>query len=241
MAPLSSLRPLAKWSAAAILLMAVCVAVLLYKDSLLRVPLPKTASTQGSGDEFPSVTPFTNIAPAGLHPDSEIWNDRPGVAVFDFDRDGDLDFYVTSEGGRANRLYQNDGNGRFKDVATNANVEAEAGPQHGRSRVRLRQRRLSGPVCWRPRRPSGRPRLSFPQRRSGQRRPAVQKQRRWNIRRCHRRCIRGRRELAFSVECSVCGCRSRRMAGHLHWQSCGARLSNSWTRPAILDTGTCSI
>ena len=126
MAPLSSLRPLAKWSAAAILLMAVCVAGLLYKDSLLRVPLPKTASTQGSGDEFPSVTPFTNIAPAGLHPDSEIWNDRPGVAVFDFDRDGDLDFYVTSEGGRANRLYQNDGNGRFKDVATNANVEAEA-------------------------------------------------------------------------------------------------------------------
>ena len=115
-----------RWSAAAILIMAVGVAGLLYKDSLLRALLPKTASIQGSGSEFPPVTPFTNVAPTALHPDFEVWNDRPGVAVFDFDRDGDLDFYVTSQGGRANRLYRNEGNGRFNDVAAFANVEAAA-------------------------------------------------------------------------------------------------------------------
>ena len=37
----------------------------------------------------------------------EIWNDRPGIVVFDYDRDNDQDIYVTSEQGHPNKLYQN--------------------------------------------------------------------------------------------------------------------------------------
>jgi len=115
---------LVKWSAVAILLI-VCVVGFVSRDLLPGLPPWDGASTPEPGNA-PTVNPFTNIAPVALYPDSEIWNDRPGVAVFDFDRDGDLDFYVTSEGGRANRLYRNDGNGRFEDVAAIANVEAKA-------------------------------------------------------------------------------------------------------------------
>ena len=40
------------------------------------------------------------------------------VAVADFDRDGWPDFYVTNSGeGSRNRLYRNQGDGTFKDVA----------------------------------------------------------------------------------------------------------------------------
>ena len=59
----------------------------------------------------------------------QLWNDRPGVAVFDYDRDGDLDFYVTSHGGEPNRLYRNNGNdgdadATFTDVAASSGVQA---------------------------------------------------------------------------------------------------------------------
>ena len=48
--------------------------------------------------EFSSpVTPFTDIAAVALDNGHKIWNDRPGVAIFDYDRDGDQDFYITSE------------------------------------------------------------------------------------------------------------------------------------------------
>ena len=46
------------------------------------------------------------------------------MAVFDYDRDGDLDFYVTSQGGEPNRLYKNAGDGTFTNVATQAGVDA---------------------------------------------------------------------------------------------------------------------
>ncbi len=121
-----SFRQLAMWSAVASLIAVVCVAGLLYKDSLLRGPRPNSTITEGPDYESPPASPFTNVAPTELHPGFEVWNDRPGVAVFDFDRDGDLDFYVTSEGGHANRLYRNEGNGRFNDIAAIANVEAKA-------------------------------------------------------------------------------------------------------------------
>ena len=44
------------------------------------------------------VTPFTNVAPKSkvLKQGYEVWSDRPGVAVFDYDRDRDLDFYITA-------------------------------------------------------------------------------------------------------------------------------------------------
>lgn len=52
----------------------------------------------------------------------------PGVALIDYDRDGDLDIYVTNGPGRANSLYQNqnaNGGGlTFIDKATAAGVDA---------------------------------------------------------------------------------------------------------------------
>jgi hypothetical protein len=70
------------------------------------------------------VIPFTNIAQEALGTDWRIWNDRPGVAVFDFDRDGDMDFYITTYGGQTNKLFRNDGNGGFTDVGVPAGVAA---------------------------------------------------------------------------------------------------------------------
>ena len=74
------------------------------------------------------VVPFTNVAPHALQngagPADQVWNWRPGVVVFDYDRDGDLDFYVTSSLGRQNYLYRNEGDGTFEDVAEAAGVAA---------------------------------------------------------------------------------------------------------------------
>ncbi len=70
------------------------------------------------------VTPFVNVAPTALTDGHEVWNDRPGVAVFDYDRDGDLDLYVTAEAGHANWLYRNEGDGTFSNVARSAGVMA---------------------------------------------------------------------------------------------------------------------
>ena len=67
---------------------------------------------------------FTNVAADALKQGFEVWNDRPGVAVFDYDRDGDLDFYLTAEAGHPNWLYRNDGDGNFTDVAEQAGVAA---------------------------------------------------------------------------------------------------------------------
>ena len=69
--------------------------------------------------------PFTNVALA-LGSQALIENRYPGVAIFDFDRDGDLDFYVTSAEinallevtrGDANKMFRNDGHANFTEVA----------------------------------------------------------------------------------------------------------------------------
>ncbi|MDP6401961.1 MAG: CRTAC1 family protein [SAR202 cluster bacterium] len=77
------------------------------------------------------VVPFTNVAAEALkggvnheRQKYQVWNDRPGVAIFDFDRDGDLDFYLTADGRHNNWLYRNDGDGTFTDVAEQAGVTA---------------------------------------------------------------------------------------------------------------------
>ena len=70
------------------------------------------------------ITPFTQLKLSPEKGPSFIWNPRPGVAIFDYDRDGDLDFYVTSDKGNPNVLYQNDGQGTFRDVASEAGVVA---------------------------------------------------------------------------------------------------------------------
>lgn len=40
-----------------------------------------------------------------------------GAAAADFDSDGDIDFYLTTDGRMPDRLYRNDGTGHFEDVA----------------------------------------------------------------------------------------------------------------------------
>ncbi len=71
----------------------------------------------------PSLMPFTNVAGVALDNGFGVWNDRPGVVVFDYDRDGDLDFYITAEAGNANWLYRNNGDATFTDAAATAGVE----------------------------------------------------------------------------------------------------------------------
>lgn len=55
-----------------------------------------------------------------------------GVAMEDFDGDGDLDFYLIGGESSANKLYQNQGDGTFVDIAVNAGValagEKSSGP-----------------------------------------------------------------------------------------------------------------
>ncbi|MBI5850297.1 MAG: CRTAC1 family protein [Planctomycetes bacterium] len=45
-----------------------------------------------------------------------------GVCLFDFDRDGDPDLFVSSRGGTPNRLYRNRGNGVFDDVSATSGL-----------------------------------------------------------------------------------------------------------------------
>ena len=69
------------------------------------------------------VTPFRE-ASASLGEGARVWNDRPGVAIFDYDRDGHLDLYITAEGGQANRLHRNQGDGTFREAPHEAGVSA---------------------------------------------------------------------------------------------------------------------
>ena len=58
---------------------------------------------------------------------SQKWHGAPGVALLDYDNDGDLDIYVTNGPGRANSLFKNmlkeTGQLKFVDVAAQAGVE----------------------------------------------------------------------------------------------------------------------
>lgn len=71
------------------------------------------------------VMPFTNIARDALGKNAFVNNWHPGSAFFDFDRDGDMDFYVTQANadselpeapGGPNLLFRNDGNNAFTEL-----------------------------------------------------------------------------------------------------------------------------
>jgi len=90
-----------------------------------------------TSDEF---APFQNIAPL-IGTEALVENRYPGVAIFDFDRDGDLDFYVTSGESNAlfqitrggpNKLFRNEGNNEFTEIAEIAGVRA---PTHNSTAV----------------------------------------------------------------------------------------------------------
>ena len=74
------------------------------------------------GDDAPF---FTNIAPDALGNNAFTINRYPGVAIFDYDRDGDQDFYVTQQELGPNFLFRNDGDGAFSEVSSEAGVAAE--------------------------------------------------------------------------------------------------------------------
>ena len=77
-----------------------------------------------SGADARRIPAFSNVARQIMGAAYQIRNYRPGVAIFDFDRDGDWDFYLTQEAGQANRLFRNDGDLTFTDVAESAGVAA---------------------------------------------------------------------------------------------------------------------
>ncbi len=78
-----------------------------------------------SQSESPNgVAPFKNIAEEALGKNAFTINRYPGVAIFDYDRDGDLDFYVTQEEGGPNLLFRNDGGESFTEVSESTGVAA---------------------------------------------------------------------------------------------------------------------
>ena len=71
-----------------------------------------------------SIPVFTNVAREALGGAYRVSNYRPGVAIFDYDRDGDHDVYITQEAGHPNRLFRNDGELTFVETAEAAGVAA---------------------------------------------------------------------------------------------------------------------
>ena len=67
---------------------------------------------------------FTNVAREAMGGAYRVSNYRPGVAIFDYDRDGDQDIYLTQEAGHPNRLFRNDGELTFVETAESAGVAA---------------------------------------------------------------------------------------------------------------------
>ena len=85
-------------------------------------------SCSSEPDAFPvtgserSIPAFTNVAREVMGGAYRVSNYRPGVAIFDYDRDGDQDIYLTQEAGHPNRLFRNDGDMSFVETAESAGV-----------------------------------------------------------------------------------------------------------------------
>ena len=78
------------------------------------------------------VMPFTNIARDALGENAFVNNWHPGSAFFDFDRDGDMDFYVTQANsdsefpespGGPNLLFRNNRNNVFTEVGVDLGAD----------------------------------------------------------------------------------------------------------------------
>ena len=95
-------------------------------ESIRNVVIRGEAARQSPSDlgqnEKEVIIPFSNIAEKVLGSDWRLWNDRPGIVVFDFDRDDDHDLYFTSQAQKPNILLRNDGNNTFTDVTEYAGV-----------------------------------------------------------------------------------------------------------------------
>lgn len=94
----------------------------------------RQAGFAGVGD----VVPFRNIAERALGDEASVANDLPGVVIFDYDRDGDMDFYITQSMGNPNLLFRNEGNQgvgadtpAFSEVGVQAGADATASNSTG--------------------------------------------------------------------------------------------------------------
>ena len=121
--PRHPVRALAPSALAAALILAIALALAAACSNDETAASPESA-VGGSASSRAPVPAFENIAPKALGPAYLVSNYRPGVAIFDFDRDGDNDFYITQEAGKPNRLFRNDGDLIFVDVAQEAGVAA---------------------------------------------------------------------------------------------------------------------
>ena len=80
------------------------------------------ASPSGSRDGYDGPY-FTDIARVALKPEYVSFGSTNGVAIFDYDRDGDLDLYFTNARSRPNRLYHNNRDRTFTDTGAEAGVQ----------------------------------------------------------------------------------------------------------------------
>ncbi|ETW96485.1 MAG: hypothetical protein ETSY1_26445, partial [Candidatus Entotheonella factor] len=111
-----------------------------------RITFVDIAAGGGAGIHFQRVPSdrdaiFDAFKQQGIIPASEVVNfphkarGIPGVALFDFDRDGDLDIYVTNGPGASNSLYSNQlletGRLTFVDVANTAGVAIQDRDSNG--------------------------------------------------------------------------------------------------------------
>ena len=98
--------------------------------SLIVTLLIAAAACSPGTDNVPVAEPdstipvFTNVAREAMGGAYRVSNYRPGVAIFDYDRDGDQDVYLTQEAGHPNRLFRNDGDMVFVETAESAGVAA---------------------------------------------------------------------------------------------------------------------
>ncbi len=91
-------------------------------------PLGSFAATGDQPIRFDDVSVSSGVADVGVN--------STGPTFVDFDNDGDIDIYVSTEShaeGQGNRLWQNDGTGQFTDVAEVFNIDDFPGLARGAS------------------------------------------------------------------------------------------------------------
>lgn len=71
--------------------------------------------------EFVSESAFRNVTQTAFSPAPQVlgW---PGMALFDYDNDGDIDIFVTNVAGAPNMFYVNDGDGNFTFLGNQAGL-----------------------------------------------------------------------------------------------------------------------
>ena len=127
---------------------------------LLAATLPAAHAADGAGLRFTDATRDSGIEfrmTSGKTPSREILEvNGGGLALFDYDADGDLDLFVANgatmddpEHGPGSRLFANDGTGKFTDVTGGVGIDLVRRRQSAQRAVEQPRRVLqeSGPVC----------------------------------------------------------------------------------------------